>query len=206
MEPSGKHEGRITGGTAREVLISDLRASEAINEELEWFFGPALSEIEPGSNFWPLAQRALGGGPRRGRGEWHSDGGQAVRRVDAMHQARKIYDLLKKLPPRDLWALRTLYTPGGELPRILDDLCGWLAPLVCALPWVVVAYQTAFELRETDAPNAAEYVKERYVMFGMPELARPMAEAQAAATRALEAYQAIRGKGPSLAPRNDEEV
>jgi hypothetical protein len=206
MDTSGNHGARITGGTAREVLISDLRASEAINDELEWFFGPALGDIEPGSNFWPLAQRALVGGPLRGRGEWQSDSGKADRRVEAMHQARKIYDLLCKLPPRDLWALRTLYTPGAELPRILDDLCGWLAPLVCAMPWVVVAYQTAFQLRETDVPNAAEYVKERYVMFGMPELAPRIAEAQAAATRALEAYQAIRGKGPTLAPGDREEV
>jgi hypothetical protein len=57
---------------------------------------------------------------------------------------------------------------------------------VCAVPWVVVAYQTAFQLRETDVPNAAESVKERYVVFGMPELAPLIAEAQAAATRALE--------------------
>ena len=77
---------------------------------------------------------------------------------------------------------------------------------MCAVPWVVVAYQTAFQLRETDVPNAAESVKERYVMFGMPELAPLIAEAQAAATRALDAYQAIRGKGPTLAPHNDEEV
>lgn len=197
MKPSGRRHRLRHRYTQHAALVSDLRASEAANHELTWFFGRALTDIEPGSNFWPLVQRALSGGYERMR--------SSEDRADAMHRARKIHDRLCRLPPRDLWVLRTLYGPAGRIPGIIDDFCGWLAPLVCALPRVVSEYESAYRGRQTDVDSPAERLKERYVMFGMEEIDGPLAEAQAAATRALKAYELVRGGGPSIAPQFEEE-
>jgi hypothetical protein len=184
------------------LLVSELRAGAAAQEELSWFFGQALAEIELPSSWAPTVRRAVFGGPRR-RDTRQVDTG-AEGRAEALHAARTIYERLKSLPRADIWVLTTLYTPV-ELPESLVKLCGWLAPLVCELPWTKSKLERAQREGRTRAPTAQEWLTEVVLVHGGAALRPLFDEAQGAAARAVAAYESTRlGFPESVVPDRKE--
>ena len=188
--------------SAAPLLVADLRASAAAQEELAWFFRSALSDIELPSNWCPTVRRAVYGGPRS-KDTRQMDTG-AERRAEALHAARVIYERLKSLPRADCWVLTALYTPV-EIPDTLARLCGWLAPLVCELPWTKKKLERAQREGRTRAPTAAEWLTQIVLVHGRDTLQPLVDEAQSIAARAVAAYEATRvGFPESVVPEGSE--
>jgi hypothetical protein len=186
-------------------LVADLRASEAAQKELRWFFERALSEIEEPSNYGKMVERMIHGRRRLPRATRAFDTG-AERRVEALHAARIIFERLDELRCYDRWVIRMLYEPA-EWPRELDTAWGWLTPLVCALPSMADQFDDARSRGRTRATSVKAWLVEMVGLFGA-ELLAPLAdEAQAAAATALAAYERTRGEASgSVVPDADEEV
>jgi hypothetical protein len=175
-------------------LVADLRASEAAQKELRWFFERALSEIEEPSNYGKMIQVVMYGRRRPRRDTRAFDTG-AERRIEALHAARIIYERLEDLRCYDRWVIRTLYEPA-EWPRELDTAWGWLTPLVCALPSMADRFDDARSRGRTEASSVKAWSVEIVGLFGA-ELLAPLAdEAQAAAATALAAYERTRAGSP----------
>jgi hypothetical protein len=105
-----------------------LGASDAAQAELVWFFRDARSAFDVPSNDPAVERRALY--ERRGKDSYQADDRQEER-AEALHSARIVYERLRKLLADDLEVIRTLFGPEG--PDWLEEECGFLAPLVCAL-------------------------------------------------------------------------
>jgi len=198
MDPSGKYVER--GRLANAQLAQTKRTSDAANEELTWFFGPALSEIEGGSNYGSMI-RAMNRFGRGRSGKSASDDG-AEHRADALHAARIIYERLRSMPAAELAVLHTLYAPSNW-PESLEQVFGWLTPLVCKLPWTVDWFETAQRRRATLACNVAAWLEGWLQVCGSVAITELFEQAKRIASRALEAYEAVRGEGASVVP--DEE-
>lgn len=92
------------------LLVSDLRASAVVHEELSWFFERALSEIEQPSNFGAMVRGGRVG--RANRAALTTLDTSAERRVEALHAARAIHGWLMQLHPTDWELLAAVYTSG----------------------------------------------------------------------------------------------
>jgi hypothetical protein len=139
MDPSGRY-GSDTGGRDV-VLVRDLRPSREAEDELRWFFGPALSEIEQPSTYPVMILH------RRGcaSAAMLTDG--AEHRVHALEAARTIYNWLARLRPEQRLALQELFV-------WVDEKEG-LQPHGAALA-ALTAYEAVRGRRPSVAPDAEE--------------------------------------------------
>jgi len=186
---------------ADELLVRALRASDAAHRELAWFFGPAACDIEPPSNYDLIVQQATYGGGRGRRGARTSEGGVEAR-ADALHTARIIHERLRGVPRRQVAVLQTLYTPV-EWPQAVQELCGWLTPLVCELSRTQRNFEKAEREGTTFAVDRAEWLEEWTERHGPSAALAALEQAHGLAARALAAYEAVRGSGPSVAPDDE---
>jgi hypothetical protein len=173
-------------------LVGALGASDAADEELTWFFEEALSAIEAPSNYERML-RLLALKVRTPDTLEYDDGGEA--RAEARHAAGTIYDRLQRLAPDDCRVIRALYTPE-DLPGWLEDACGWLAPLVCALPRTLRDLEEARADGRTLALAPAEWLAGIVLAEGAEGLQPLVDEARNAALRALAAYESTRSGFP----------
>lgn len=95
------------------VRVGDLPDPAAAHEELTWFFGPALSEIEPGSSYGAMVARLEVGGKARAHRAPRQAETAGDRRADALHAARRIYERLCKLPADERRLLQAVFAPDG---------------------------------------------------------------------------------------------
>jgi hypothetical protein len=99
----------------------------------------------------------------------------------AMHQARRIWERLKRIGERHEMVLEALYTER-RWPRAIEHRFRHLAGVVEAL-------SGGFE---------------KLVVDGSEQVAWWREQAANACAHALSAYEKVRGEGPSVAPQEDE--
>jgi hypothetical protein len=126
----------------------------------------------------------------RGHGTSQYDDG-AERRAEALHAARIIYERLKTLPDTQLSVLKTLYTPD-DFPEALESVCGWLTPLVCALPRAHHELEQAGADGRTLALAPADWLTDLVLAKGAVAMKSLVDEARSVAFSALAAYESTR--------------
>ena len=122
-KPSYQGIARSTG-RVREVPVvhlADLADPDAAEQELRWFFGPALGEIEGGSNYQPMVARLAPLGKARAHRTAPQADTRADRRADALRTARSIYERLCKLPDAQRRLLQSVFRPAGATDRALPE-------------------------------------------------------------------------------------
>jgi len=95
--------------------VIDLPDPDTVHDELTWFFGPALSDIEPGSSYAAMVARLECGGKARAHRAPRQADTASDRRADALHAARVIHERLAKLSALKRWLLRELFVPGSAV-------------------------------------------------------------------------------------------
>lgn len=160
-EPRGMHAGYRFGS---------VRPSPEADDELAWLYNRFAAAVAA-----PSAQGQLLAGRRPGSPE------AIVSGAHAMHQARRIWEHLKKIDERHEMVLEALYTER-RWPRAIEHRFRHLAGVVDAL-------RGGFEQLVVDGHEQAVWWRE---------------QAANACAHALSAYEKVRGDGPSVAPKEDE--
>jgi hypothetical protein len=163
--------------------------SEAADAELTWFFNHAEIDIDLPSTFEGIV-----------RGISPTSLEAVERRLEAMHSARKIHDRLTRLRPPDSLLLSGLYIERVWPAAVLEALPGGLAGAAEASVRVRVEYVRAVGYARTRARSVAEFLEE-VVREGRADLlAEWRAELEIACAIAINAYERVRGDGPSVVP------
>lgn len=182
------------------TLISELRASDAVEEELEWFFCCAESEMGLRSSWEPLVAMAHFGvvGTRSDPADVMTD-----RRIEAARAERIIRERLGAIDPEHVRALMAAYEPRRWPARVAVAF-GRLAGIAASSEVTVAAFYEAQALQRTHAKTPAEWLDEQLAHGGRRAVAEMKLDAQSRWIKAVGAYRAVRGTGPSVAPKEEE--
>ena len=158
--------------------IHDLRPARAVEEELEWFFNTAESDMGAQSNFMAMIGRATPRSPEDA--------------VEACRRYRRIRAWLKAIVDSDAGVLQAAYELR-DWPVVLQDKLGRLTGVVVRL---------ACALDRWPDPRAAQQAREMIRATWLaadcsvlnPTFSRLRGAAQVRFARAHLAYRTVRGK------------
>jgi hypothetical protein len=184
-------------GHLQRVLVGDLRAPSAAEQELDWFFGCAESAMGLRSNFLPLMEMALTG--VKGTRSDPADTGMEDR-LEAAHAARIIRARLLATSGEDAKTIACAYEPR-QWPARVDSVFGRLAGVAVRTPEATSGFTEAVAMRRTAAESVAAWLDEAIACGGRRAVAPILWEAQCRWARAIRAYRIARGSGPSCVPK-----
>ncbi len=179
------------------LLAHQLRPSAVLEEELDWFFTRAESDMGLRSNFEALMEMASTGLV----GTLADPADEAAEdRIEAAHAERVIRRRLQAMPVHQLGVLVAAFEPH-PWPSNLHAELGQLTGIVVRLATAKVGAAGGRQPRASHVAAAAVALSETLKSEGAVALALLRSEAHGLLLGALRAYARVRGLGPSIAPR-----
>ena len=173
--------------------VFTLRTPRVVEEELDWYFSCSESEMGLSSNFAPLVAMALTGvvGTSADPADM-----MAERRIIAAHAEGQIRRRLRAIPNHLAGVLATAYEPRVWPPELLRHFARAAA--------IAVRTKAARALDTGKGGSRLDAIAGRLASavnrHDHDLLARIAREAEGILRPALQAYESVRGRGPSAAP------
>ncbi len=175
----------------------DIRALGAAEDELDWLFTCAESDLGRWSSYIPLLVEHLSDGARVGPID---DEDAMIARIDAAGASRRIRGWIRQMPRTHVETLMAAYEERAFSERVRKTF-GQLAGIAVRLSTAHAAFDETRAHRMTCARTVTEWLDERIVRDGLRGVASLKWEAQCRWVEAMNAYVKVRDRGPSVAPR-----
>jgi hypothetical protein len=175
----------------------EIRALSAAEDELDWLFTRAESDLGRWSSYIPLIVEHLSSGARVGPIDEED---AMIARIDAAKASRTIRAWIRQMPRTHVETLAAAYEERA-FPERTRKAFGRLASIAVRLASARDAFDGARAHRATKARTVSEWIEETLARDGLRGVASIKWEAQGRWVEALNAYRAVRDRGKSVAPR-----